>query len=142
MKRLILPLLLLLVGYPVVRFGMRLTLLQEPLPAAAEFRLATVNGRAVGPRMCEGGVNGARMVLGRNGRWWIRDEICAPVAGHGVSVGNYQWAGDTLILHRIGARPGERPMARTVLRGDTVELANTSLGIHAYRYVRVPLPRK
>lgn len=141
MKRFLLALgllLLALVGFWTVRFGMRLTMLREPRPAVAEFRLVAVNGRAVGPRMCEGGVNGGRMVLGKNGRWWIREQVCAPVAGKAIWVGDYQWSGDTLTLHRIGARPGERPMGRVVLRGDTLDLANTPIGsIHNYRYVRI-----
>lgn len=132
-----------LVGFWTVRFAMRLGMLAEPRPAAAEFRLAAVNGTPVGPRMCEGGVRGGRMVLGKAGRWWIKEQVCAPVAGSSIWIGTYGWSGDTLTLHRIGARPGERPMGRVVLRGDTLELANTDIGsIHNYRYVRVPAARR
>jgi hypothetical protein len=141
MNRLLLVLgliLLALVGAGVLRFVSKLGMLGPPRPASAEFRLAAVNGTPVGPRMCEGGIRGARMVLGKNGRWWIKEQVCAPAPGSAVWIGTYLWSGDTLTLHRIGARRGERPMARVVLRGDTLDLVNTSIGsIHSYRYVLV-----
>jgi hypothetical protein len=139
MKRLLLVvglILLALVAFGVLRFASRLGMLREPRAASAEFRLTAVNGTPVGPRMCEGGIRGGRMVLGKNGRWWIKERVCNPAAGSSIWIGTYLWSGDTLTLHRIGARRGERPMARVVLRGDTLDLANTDIGsIHNYRYV-------
>lgn len=141
MKRLLLALALIfiaLVGLGIARLAMRLGMLQEPRPAAAEFRLAAVNGRPTGPRACVDGLSDGRLVLGRNGRWWLGEKICEPEGARAIWIGDYVWSGDTLTLYGLGGRPGERPMARVVRRGDTLDLANTNIGsIHTYRYVRI-----
>lgn len=109
-----------------------------PHPVAAEFRLAAVDGKPPGRIGCYGHRPGGRMLLGQDGRWWMRQVNCKVQYGLEVEVGTYRWSGDTLVIHRPGARPGEFPRRFLLLRGDTIDVVRgTREGKSVSRYVRV-----
>jgi hypothetical protein len=55
-----------------------------------------------------------------------------------IEAGTYRWSGDTLVIHRPGARPGEFPSRFLVLRGDTIDVVRGARGRKSVsRYVRV-----
>ena len=81
------------------------------------------------------------MLLGRNGRWWMREMDCRRMRWPEVRSGTWRWSGDTLVIHRRAARPGELPAHAFVLRGDTIDVPREHRGKkYVSRYVRVRPP--
>lgn len=108
-------------------------------PAAAEFRLVSIDGRPV-RRMagCRNHPPGGRMLLGKDGRWWMREMDCRTMRWPQARSGTYRWYGDTLRIHREGARWGEFPTHVLVQRGDTIDVPREHAGRkYVSRYVRV-----
>lgn len=113
-----------------------------PHPVAAEFRLVSVDGKPLPAwRRCFGRKVGGRMLLGEDGRWWMEEVDCKVRYGLRMDAGNYRWSGDTLVIHRPGARPGEFPRRFLVLRGDTIDVIRRREGKKSVsRFVRVRTP--
>jgi hypothetical protein len=112
-----------------------------PHPVAAEFRLVPVGGKPPGRVGCYGHRPGGRMLPGKDGRWWMRQVNCKVRYGVTMEAGTWRWSGDTLVIHRPGARPGEFPRRFLVLRGDTIDVVRrTREGKSVSRYVRVRIP--
>jgi hypothetical protein len=112
-----------------------------PHPVAVEFRLVSVDGKPPGRIGCYGQKPGGTMLLGKDGRWWMRQMNCKVQYGVEIEAGTYRWSGDTLVIHRPGARPGEFPSRFLVLRGDTIDVVRGAQGRKSVsRYVRVRTP--
>lgn len=113
---------------------------RPPYPVAAEFRLVSVDGKPPSRIACRSRRPGGRMVLGTNSEWWMQVVDCRLRYGIMTDGGTYRRSGDTLVIHRHGARPGEFPSRFLVLRGDTIDVRGTRGRKSVSRYVRVRTP--
>ncbi|WP_420127160.1 hypothetical protein [Longimicrobium sp.] len=113
-----------------------------PHPVAAEFRLVLVDGKPPGSIACNSRRPGGRIVLGTDGRWWMRVVSCRLRYGMATGYGVYRWSGDTLILARHHPHRGEIVQHVLVRRGDTLDITGRYRGKKSVsRYVRVPPAR-
>lgn len=110
----------------------------EPYPVAAEFRLVSVDGKPPSPIGCNSRRPGGRIVLGTDGRWWMRVVNCRMRYGMATGSGVYRWSGDTLILAHHHPHRGEIVQHVLVARGDTLDITGTyGRKKSVSRYVRV-----